>query len=144
MPHTYEYPRPAVTVDTVVFGRGGDGVQVLLIQRDKPPFEGAWAAPGGFVDMHEELEVAAARELREETGLVVGGLTQVGAFGGVNRDPRGRVIAVAFYVVVERAEHEPNAADDARDARWFPLDALPELAFDHDQVLARARAAAGL
>jgi 8-oxo-dGTP diphosphatase len=139
MPHTYDYPRPALTVDCVIFASGGEGrLKVLLIQRDHPPFEGRWALPGGFVDMEESLEEAARRELLEETGVEAVRLEQLHAFGDVGRDPRGRVVSVAYLARVELEDHRPRPASDARAARWFPVEDLPELAFDHGEIVAMA------
>jgi len=140
MPHTYEYPRPAVTVDAVVFGFDGAELQILLIERALEPFAGCWAVPGGFVDMNESLEAAALRELQEETGITRVFLEQLYTFGDVQRDPRGRVISVAYYALVKPSEHPTAAATDARQARWFPVSDLPPLAFDHDKIVAVALA----
>ena len=141
MSFTYKYERPAVTVDCVVFGLADDAeLNVLLIQRDRGPFEGAWALPGGFVDMDESLEEAALRELFEETGLGSIALEQLCAMGDVDRDPRGRVITVAYYGLVHLREHTVKAASDARDAAWFSLTDLPDLAFDHDRIIQMAHA----
>lgn len=139
MAFTYKYERPALTADCVIFGRGSCEPQVLLVQRDRAPYAGCWALPGGFVDAGEELADAARRELREETGVVVERVEQVGTFGGVGRDPRGRVISVAYYGEADAAATQPAAADDARDASWFPLSALPPLAFDHAEILRSAQ-----
>jgi 8-oxo-dGTP diphosphatase len=136
--YCYAYPRPAVTVDAVVFSRRGGREHVLLIRRGQPPFAGNWALPGGFINMDEPLEDAVLRELREETGLAGGKATQIGAFGDPNRDPRGRVIGIA-YLVEPNAQAEIKAGDDAAEARWWPLDDLPPLAFDHDKILYAAR-----
>jgi len=153
LPYTYEYPRPAVTVDIAVFARRGGALQVLLIQRKHAPFEGAWALPGGFVDEHEALEAAAARELREETGLTGVTLAQVGAFGRPGRDPRGHTVSVAFVALVDADRVSVAAGDDAARAEWHPWSALRvggaggrglPLAFDHDEVLAAAKEKAGL
>lgn len=139
MSYTYEYPRPALTVDCVVFGWDGQALKVLLIQRDEPPFEGQWALPGGFVQMDEELEAAARRELLEETGLSDMFLEQLYTFGGVARDPRGRVVTVAWYALIDLHRHaKPVGATDARDAAWFAISSLPPLAFDHESILATA------
>jgi 8-oxo-dGTP diphosphatase len=138
MSHTYEYPRPALTVDAVVFGLDDAGLHVLLIERGSPPFEGAWAIPGGFVLMDETLEAAARRELEEETGLTDVFLEQLFTFGDLDRDPRGRVVSVAYYGLVNIRDHRVRAATDAKSAKWFSLDALPALAFDHGTVLATA------
>jgi len=135
MPHTYEYPRPAVTVDCVVFGLDEQDLKVLLVRRGLPPFEGRWALPGGFVLMEETLDDAARRELREETGLKDVYLEQLYTFGDVRRDPRGRVVSVAYYALVNLADHSVQAATDASDAAWFAASDLPRLAFDHDRIL---------
>jgi len=133
--HSYEYPRPAITVDCVVFGIDDEGLKLLLVQRDAPPFEGSWALPGGFVRMDETLDDAALRELQEETGVGRVFLEQLYTFGAVDRDPRGRVISVAYYALVRLSDHRIHAATDARDAAWFPAWDPPELAFDHDTIL---------
>lgn len=138
MPYTYDYPRPAVTVDCVVFGLDDGDLKVLLIQRADKPFAGRWALPGGFVDMDENLDAAARRELKEETGLACDYLEQLYTFGEPGRDPRGRVITVAYYALVRRTEHQIKGATDAREAAWFSLHDLPKLAFDHDKVLSAA------
>lgn len=138
MPHTYEYPRPALTVDCVVFGIDGDDLKVLLIQRGLEPFAGAWALPGGFVQMDESLPDAAQRELREETGLDKVFLEQLFTYGDVGRDPRGRVVSVAYYALVRLADHRVQAATDARDASWFAVWDTPSLPFDHEEILQAA------
>ena len=140
MPFTYEYPRPAVTVDCVVFGLDEEDLKVLLIQRDVPPFRGQWALPGGFVRMDEDLEQAARRELREETGVSLPDLylEQLYTFGGVDRDPRFRVVSVAYYALVNLADHRVQAGTDAEGAAWFGASDLPRLAFDHAEILATA------
>src|SRR3954466_3369445 len=135
MPHTYEYPRPALTVDCVVFGLDEQDLKVLLVRRDLPPFEGRWALPGGFVHMEESVDDAARRELREETGLRDVYLEQLYTFGDVRRDPRGRVVSVAYYALVNLADHRVQAATDASDAAWFAAADLPRLAFAHDRIL---------
>lgn len=135
MSYRYSHPRPAVTVDCVVFGHDDEELQVLLVQRDVKPFEGCWALPGGFVRMEESLEDAARRELVEETGIDKLYLEQLYTFGEPDRDPRGRVITVAYYALVKMSDHRANAATDARDAAWYPVAALPTLAFDHRQVI---------
>jgi len=108
-----------------------------LIKRLKDPFAGCWALPGGFMDMDESADVAAIRELKEETGLVVESVQQIGAYSGVDRDPRGRVVTVAFFATASQSDHFA-AADDAEDARWFSISELPDLAFDHDKIIADA------
>jgi 8-oxo-dGTP diphosphatase len=138
MSFTYEYPRAAVTVDCVVFGLDDEDLKVLLIRRDLPPFEDKWALPGGFVRLNETLDEAARRELQEETSLERVYLEQLYTFGGIDRDPRERVITVAYYALVRLSDHRVQAATDARDAVWFAMDDLPPLAFDHDQILETA------
>jgi len=138
MGHTYKYPRPALTVDCVVFGLDDEDLKVILIQRDLDPFAGKWALPGGFVRMDETLEEAARRELVEETGLRKIYLEQLFTFSKVDRDPRGRVISVAFYALVNIRDHRVQAATDARNAAWFGVTEIPTLAFDHEEILAMA------
>jgi 8-oxo-dGTP diphosphatase len=140
MPHTYEYPRPAVTVDCVVFGLDLDqqDLKMLLIERKGEPFAGMWALPGGFVGMDETLEQSARRELQEETGISRLYLEQLYTFGDPQRDPRGRVITVAYYALVKLTEHVLQAASDAQDVGWFAVSDLPALAFDHDKIIATA------
>lgn len=138
MKHAYEYPRPALTVDCVVFGFDEGDLKVLLVQRDLEPFAGRWALPGGFVRVEESLEDAARRELSEETGLRGVFLEQLYTFGRPDRDPRERVVSVAFYALVSLAEHPPHAATDAREAAWFSVDDAPDLAFDHEDILQTA------
>lgn len=138
MSYTYDYPRPALTVDCVVFGIADSELQLLLIERAEAPFAGTWALPGGFVDIDEELEDAARRELEEETGLRNVFLEQLYTFGGVSRDPRGRVVSVAYYALAKPSAHELVAATDAAAAAWFPMNDLPPLAFDHNLVIDKA------
>lgn len=133
---TYDYPRPAVTADSVVFCNGSDGLSVLLIERANDPFKGCWAFPGGFMDMEENAEDCAKRELMEETGMEVRSLEYIGTFSEVNRDPRGRTITIAYYAVVEKSD--VIGADDASRAKWFPIDSIPSLAFDHEEILRTA------
>lgn len=133
--YTYDYPRPAVTVDCVVFGYDEEDLKVLLIQRDVDPYEGKWALPGGFVQMDEDLDAAALRELQEETGVNRVFLEQLYTFGAVDRDPRGRVVTVAYYALVKLLDHKVQAATDARNAAWFAITDLPALAFDHEAIL---------
>ncbi len=139
MPYTYTYPRAALTVDSVVFGRSSSGVSLLLVRRKAPPFAGAWALPGGFVELDETLEQAARRELLEETGVKLARLDQLHAFDAVDRDPRERVISIAHVAVVDMEDHRAQAGDDASEVGWFSLTELPELAFDHAQIIALAR-----
>jgi 8-oxo-dGTP diphosphatase len=138
MPHTYEYPRAALTVDCVVFGFDEGELKVLLIQRGLAPFKGKWALPGGFVRVEETIDEAARRELQEETGLTDVFLEQLYTFGAVDRDPRERVLSVAYYALVKLAEHPATGATDASDAAWFPVAKPPALAFDHAQILQTA------
>src|SRR3954447_17194034 len=137
MPHTYEYARPSVTVDCVVFGLDLDAedLKILLIQRSGKPFAGMWALPGGFVDMGETLEPAAKRELQEETGIARLYLEQLYTFGDPGRDPRGHTVTVAYYALVKMSDHPPVAVDDAAAVEWFPASRPPKLAFDHDKIL---------
>jgi 8-oxo-dGTP diphosphatase len=135
---TYDHPRPALTVDCVVFGIDDEDLKVLLVQRDVEPFMGRWALPGGFVHEEEGLEEAARRELQEETGLDRIFLEQLFTFGDVGRDPRGRVVSVAYYALVKLGDHKVRAATDAREASWFPVWDTPSLAFDHERILQTA------
>jgi 8-oxo-dGTP diphosphatase len=136
--YVYEYPRPALTVDLVLFAFDGQKVRVLLIRRRNEPFAGRWALPGGFVEMDEELRDAALRELTEETGLHrVAVLEEIGTFAAVGRDPRGRTISIA-HAAVCRWPAPPRAGDDAALAAWLEIDQANDLAFDHGQILARA------
>ncbi len=132
--YVYDYPRPMVTVDAVVFSGDGTDRHVALIRRRNEPFAGCWALPGGFVDMDESLETAAARELAEETGLRNVPLRQFHAFGDPGRDPRGRNICVAYVGTLD-GQAPLHAADDATEAAWFPVTALPPLAFDHGNIM---------
>ena len=133
MAYTYEYPRPAVTADCVVITKEAEP-KVLLIERGGEPFKGCWALPGGFMNMDETTEQCAFRELEEETGLKIGEVHQIGAYSRVDRDPRGRTITVAYLAVVD-APIAVIGQDDAAKAQWFPLSALPELAFDHADIM---------
>lgn len=129
----YKYPRPAVTTDCVVFGIEGNNINVLLIKRGNEPFKGSWALPGGFLNPDETAEEGALRELREETELCVAEVEQLYTFSDPKRDPRDRVISIAYMAIVKL--QEVKGGDDASDARWFPIDNLPDLAFDHDRIL---------
>lgn len=137
-PVTYQYPRPSLTVDCVVFGLDEGDLKVLLVQRDLEPFRGKWALPGGFVREIETLDEAARRELVEETGLSGVFLEQLYTFGALARDPRERVVSVAYFALVKLSQHRVKAATDAREAAWFAVDDTPTLAFDHDEILATA------
>jgi len=138
MPYTYEYPHPAVTVDVLVFTFQAGELKLLLIQRGRPPAEGMWAIPGGFVNIDESLKRAAWRELNEETGVHAAYLRQLGAFGHPDRDPRERIITVAYLALLPVDRLHIQAGSDAMDARLFGLQKLPELAFDHAKILRRA------
>ncbi len=131
----YKYPRPALTVDCVVYGLDEEDLKVLLIQRDGEPFAGCWALPGGFVQINETLDEAARRELEEETGIHIDFLEQLYSFGEIQRDPRERVISVAYFALVKLSEHRVHAATDARRAAWFSATDIPSLAFDHARIL---------
>lgn len=136
--YTYDYPRPAVTVDIVLFTFQDDSLQVLLIRRNSPPFQGTWALPGGFVDMDEDLEAAAIRELSEETNVSDVYLEQLYTFGAPDRDPRTRVITVAYFALLSQDQVKRlrvRGASDADAAEWWSVKDLPELAFDHSRVL---------
>ena len=133
-----KYERPSVTVDVVIFSVVEGELKVLLIKRKNWPFEGMWAIPGGFVDMDESLENAAARELYEETGVEDVYVEQLYTFGQPDRDPRTRVISVAYLALVDARQLQPKAADDAADVGWFSVHDLPPLAFDHVDILNRA------
>ena len=134
--YCYKYPHPAVTTDCVIFGFDGTKLQVLLIERGIEPFKGKWAFPGGFLNMDESAEQGALRELREETGLTGAFIEQFGCFSEPDRDPRERVITIAYYALV-KIQHVVGG-DDAAKARWFALDDVPQLAFDHDRILREA------
>jgi len=134
--YVYDWPRPMVASDVAVFGIFAGKAKLLLINRKNEPFKGKWCLPGGFVDMDEELGDASARELAEETGLVAVPLEQIHTFGGVGRDPRGRVITVTFMAVVTKGQNKIKAGDDAAKARWFDIEKLPkDLGFDHNEVV---------
>jgi 8-oxo-dGTP diphosphatase len=133
-----DYPRPSVTVDVIIFTLSEDDLQVLLIKRGHPPFADMWAIPGGFVGIDESLEGAAMRELEEETGVRDVYLEQLYTFGDIGRDPRGRVITVAYYALVPTDAVQPHAGHDAADARWWSVYDLPPLAFDHAGILTYA------
>jgi len=135
MSYTYEYPRPALTVDCVIFGMDSSSdLKVLLIQRGHAPYKDHWALPGGFVDMEEDLENAALRELAEETGVKDVFIEQLYTFGAPGRDPRGRVVSVAYFALVNLDEHPVQASSDARNVNWFSQEKMPALAFDHQLI----------
>ena len=130
-----ERPRLALAVDGVVFGLDDDDLKVLIVQRDREPFSGRWALPGGFVAAPESLEDAVRRVLREKTGLERVFLEQLYTFGDVDRDTRERVVSVAYYALVKLGDHRVRAATDDRDVGWFAVSDAPPLAFDHDRIL---------
>lgn len=134
--YCYKYPHPSVTTDCVIFGFDGTKLRVLLVQRGIEPYKGRWAFPGGFMKMDESAEEGALRELQEETGLKGAYIRQFHTFTAPQRDPRERVITIAYYALVKM--QEVKGGDDAADARWFALDEVPQLAFDHDQILRKA------
>jgi 8-oxo-dGTP diphosphatase len=142
MAYSYEYERPGLTVDCVIFGLDLDeeSLRVMLVERDLEPFGGMWAIPGGFVHQGETLMEAATRELREETAITNVFLEQLYTFGDPGRDPRGWVVSVAYYALVSPEQHPIHAATDARQAEWFPVTKLPPLAFDHTEIIATALA----
>ncbi|MBR3456114.1 MAG: NUDIX hydrolase [Bacteroidaceae bacterium] len=136
MEYTYKNPRPSVTADCVVITSEPEA-KVLLIQRGDNPYKGCWAFPGGFMEMDETTEQCAIRELEEETGLKLEILSQIGAYSKVDRDPRGRTVTVAYLIIID----EPlpvTGLDDAANAAWWPLSSLPQLAFDHDEIMSDA------
>ena len=136
MAYTYNYPRPAVTGDCIVITKE-ENAKVLLIQRSDEPYKGAWAFPGGFMNMDESTEQCAIRELEEETGLKVTDVCQIGAYSKVDRDPRGRTITVAYLAIIDKAICVVGQ-DDAAKAEWWPINSLPHLAFDHDEIVSDA------
>lgn len=133
--YTYEYPRPAVSADIAVFRQEGRTLQILLIRRKNPPYQGMWALPGGFMEIDETLEQTAVRELAEETGLKNINLKQFKTFSQVDRDPRTRVITTVFYGMVPGENSDVSGGDDAEEAQWFALDDMPSLGFDHKEII---------
>ena len=131
--YCYNYPKPSVTTDCIII-KNMKRPEVLLIKRKHDPFQGLWALPGGFVEIDEDLEPGAKREIEEETGLNGIEITQFKTFGKPGRDPRGRTISIVYYSIIEN-EANIKAGDDAAEARWFPIHELPELAFDHNQII---------
>jgi 8-oxo-dGTP diphosphatase len=135
MGFTYNFPRPAVTTDTLVFREGEKCIEVLLVKRKKEPYKDFWALPGGFLEIEETPEEGARRELKEETGLNIDVLKEVGTFGEIDRDPRGRTITIAFYTFVKIHSSQLQASSDARAVKWVSIKELPEMAFDHREIL---------
>jgi 8-oxo-dGTP diphosphatase len=136
--YNYEYPHPAVTVDIVIFTIRDGRLKLLLIRRAGEPYRGKWALPGGFVEMDEDLEQAARRELEEETGVSGVYLEQLYTFGRPDRDPRERVITIAYYALIPSDKLQLRAATDAEAVGWFGMEELPPLAFDHSEIFAMA------
>ncbi|MCH5239408.1 MAG: NUDIX hydrolase [Muribaculaceae bacterium] len=134
--YCYKYPHPAVTADCIVFNKDNDKIYVLLIKRKNEPFKDCWAFPGGFINMEESAEDAAKRELKEETGLEISNVEQLKAYSNPDRDPRERVITIAF--IAESKIKDVKGSDDAKEGRWFDISNLPSLAFDHEQILTDA------
>ena len=132
--YVYDWPRPMVTVDAAVFALVEGKAKLLLVQRKHEPFQGSWALPGGFIEIDEDLQEAAARELGEETGLRDVPLEQLHTFGKPGRDPRGRAITVVYFGMAEKNWQQARAADDAAQVQWFDIDNLPQMAFDHDEI----------
>ena len=137
--YTYEYPRPAVTTDCVIFGFDEGELKVLLIERGIEPYLGKWALPGGFIDMDEDAESCARRKLVQETGLEDIYMEQLYTFSAVNRDPRYRVISIAFYALVKLSDYHAQAGTDTTNIQWFSISDVPELAFDHAVILTMAK-----
>lgn len=135
MEYSYKYPRPSVSVDIMIFIKSIKEIEVLLIQRKNSPYQHFLALPGGFMDMDERLEKAAIRELKEETNIDVKSLKQFGIYDNPDRDPRGRTLSVIFYTILEKKPNNIKAGDDAKTVEWRSLNKLPELAFDHTQIL---------
>ncbi len=138
LPENYNasnYERPSVTVDVIIFSLGDDDLKVLLVKRKYSPYAGMWAVPGGFIHLDESLEAAAARELEEETGVANVYIEQLYTFGEPRRDPRTRVITVAYFALVPYDEIKHRPGEETAETRWFSLFNLPELAFDHREIV---------
>ncbi len=137
--YIYEWPRPMVTADSIIFCKEPPPAKVLLIKRANPPFKGHWVFPGGFIEMDETLEQSAARELKEETNLENITLTQLYTAGDPGRDPRARVITVVFFGIANKNQTKVTPGDDADKAQWFQIDKLPQMGFDHLKLLEMAK-----
>ena len=133
MSYTYKYPRPAVTADCVVITHKAEP-RVLFIKRGGEPFKDCWAIPGGFMEKGETTEQCAVRELKEETNIVISDLHQIGVHSKVDRDPRGRTVSVAYLAITDKIQFAVGQ-DDAAEVKWWPLTALPKMAFDHDDIM---------
>ena len=132
--YSYKYPHPSITTDCVIFGYDvKEGLSLLLIERKAEPFKGRWAFPGGFMHIDEDTETCARRELLEETALTASVIEQLGCYSDVNRDPRERVVTVAYYGIIKKSQ--VKGGDDAKEAKWFSIKDIPTLAFDHDRIL---------
>ena len=134
MGFTYNFPRPAVTTDTLVFRAGKECIEVLLVKRKKEPYKDFWALPGGFLEIEETPIEGAKRELKEETSLHIDVLKEVGTFGEIDRDPRGRTITIVFYTFITNNGQIAKANTDAAEIRWFSINRIPEMAFDHSEI----------
>lgn len=139
MPYSYDYPHPAVTTDIAVFSLHEQQLQLLLVRRGQPPHKGRWALPGGFLEIDEDLESGAKRELKEETGASDLYIEQLFTFGRPDRDPRERIISVTYFALAPADKLSIRAGSDATEAAWFPVDGLPELAFDHADIIQLAK-----
>ena len=135
MAYTYDYPHFALTVDAVIFSKSDSGLNVLLICRAKEPFKDCWAFPGGYVNIDEVIDNAVYRELKEETNISNVSLKRFDVFDAPDRDPRERTVSVVYYGFINESHVPIKAGDDAKDAKWFPVNKLPELAFDHFKIL---------
>ena len=136
MPYTYKHPRPSVTTDAIIITQIKDEFLILLIKRCNDPFKNMWALPGGFIEMDEDLMDACKRELKEETGIDDAPLNEFAAFGTPGRDPRGRTISIVFWGIVDN-KTAIEAGDDAAKVQWFRINELPQLAFDHEEIIER-------
>lgn len=139
MSFSYKYARPAVTTDVVLLLKDEGKWYVLLIKRKYDPYQDHWALPGGFLDQNEDPDLGVARELKEETGITGIQLRQLGFWGRPDRDPRGHTVSLVYWACIDCNRPDAAAADDAKDLKWYPLDALPPLAFDHTCIIKTAR-----
>ncbi|MDU1891782.1 MAG: NUDIX domain-containing protein [Dysgonomonas sp.] len=137
--YIYEWPRPAVTTDCVIFGFDEGELKILLIERGIEPYKGKWALPGGFLDMDEDAETCARRKLLQETCLENIFMEQLYTFSAVERDPRYRVVSIAYYALVKLSDYDAKAGTDTANIKWFPISEIPELAFDHNKIVDMAK-----